>query len=222
MTLRNLLAVKRSIERNTYCRIYHIGEYKMKFKAVVIGTSAGGFNAIRTLLMGLKEGFSVPILIVQHLSSHSDNYIVTHLNKICKLKVVEAEEKEKVLSGKVYFAPPNYHLLIEKDETLSLSVEAKVNYARPSIDVLFDSAADVYGDALIGVILTGANSDGSKGLKRIKELGGLTIVQDPKTAEFNSMPMAAIAITKVDYIIELSKISAKLFELVGGEDKPNG
>ena len=194
----------------------------MKFKAVVIGTSAGGFDAISTLLMGLKEGFNAPILIVQHLSPHSDNYIVTHLNKICKLKVLEAEEKEKVLSGKAYIAPPNYHLLIEEDETLSLSVEAKVNYARPSIDVLFDSAADVYGDALIGVILTGANSDGSKGLKRIKELGGLTIVQDPKTAEFNSMPMAAIAITKVDYIIELSKISAKLFELVGGEDKPNG
>ena len=194
----------------------------MKFKAIVLGASAGGLQAISTILMELEEGFNVPILIVQHLSPHSDNYMVTHLNHLCRLNVKEAEEKEKILPGNVYIAPPNYHMLVEEDETLSLTVEAKENYSRPSIDVLFDTAADVYRDGLIGVILTGANSDGSKGLKRIKELGGITIVQDPETAETNSMPRAAIAITKVDYILELSAISAKLLELVGGENKLNG
>lgn len=193
----------------------------MKFKAVVIGASAGGLDAISIVLMGLKEEFNAPIIIVQHLSSHSDNYMVTHLNEICKINVVEAEEKQKLQPGNVYIAPPNYHLLVEQDETLSLTVEPKVNYARPSIDVLFETAANVYGNGLIGVILTGANSDGSKGLKRIKELGGLTIVQNPKTAEINSMPMAAIEITKVDYILELGEISTKLVELIGGKNESN-
>jgi len=188
----------------------------MKFKAVVIGASAGGLDAISTVLMGLKVEFNVPILIVQHLSARSDNYMVTHLNEICKINVVEAEEKQKLLAGYAYVAPPNYHLLVEQDETLSLTVEPKVNYARPSIDVLFETAANVYGNGLIGVILTGANGDGSKGLKRIKELGGITIVQDPSTAEINSMPLAAIAITKVDYILGLREISTKLVELIGG------
>ncbi len=116
--------------------------------------------------------------------------MVKHLNDICNINVYEAEEKEKVLPGNAYIAPPNYHLLVEGDETLSLTVEPKVNYARPSIDVLFDSAANVYGSGLIGIILTGANRDGSNGLKRIKELGGITIVQDPRTAKSNAMPMA--------------------------------
>jgi len=219
--LKNLLAVKKFIAKGIFSRLCEIGEGEMKFKAIVIGASAGGFDAIRTILMGLEEGFDAPILIVQHLSSHSDNYMVTRLNEICRINVMEAEEKEKVHSGNAYFAPPNYHLLVEEDETLSLTVEPKVNYARPSIDVLFETAANVYGNGLIGVILTGANSDGSKGLKRIKELGGITIVQDPKTAESNSMPMAAIAITKVNYILELREISTKLVELIGGKNESN-
>ena len=191
----------------------------MKFKALVIGASAGGFDAISAILMDLKKDFNVPILIVQHLSARSDNYMVTHLNEICKINVVEAKEKEKVHSGYAYVAPPNYHLLVEQDETLSLTVEPRVNYARPSIDILFETAANVYGNGLIGVILSGANSDGSKGLKRIVELGGLAIVQDPKTAAVSSMPMAAIAITKVDYILELREISKILAELIGGKNE---
>jgi len=208
--------VKRYIVRSIFFRSNQLGEEKMKLKAIVLGASAGGLQAISTILMELEEGFKVPILIVQHLSPHSDNYMVTHLNNICRLNVKEAEEKEKILPGSVYVAPPNYHMLVEEDEILSLTVEAKENYSRPSIDVLFDTAADVYREGLIGVILTGANSDGSKGLKRIKELGGITIVQNPETAETSSMPMASIAITKVDYILELSEISAKLLELLGG------
>ena len=213
--------MKKFIKKNILYRLYGIGGDDMKFKAVVIGASAGGFDAISTVLMGLKEEFNIPIIIVQHLSARSDNYMITRLNEICRVNVVEAKEKQKLLSGNAYVAPPNYHILIEQDETLSLTVEPKVNYARPSIDVLFETAAEVYGNGLIGVILTGANRDGSKGIKRIKELGGLTIVQDPKTAESNSMPMAAIAITKVDYILELKDISTKLLELIGGKNESN-
>jgi len=110
------------------------------------------------------------------------------------------------MPGKIYIAPPNYHLLVEEDKTLSLSTNKHVNFARPSIDVLFETAADVFGEKLVGIILTGANEDGSRGLKKIKESGGLTIVQDPDTAAVDTMPKAAIASTKVDYILPLENI----------------
>ncbi|OOM82083.1 chemotaxis response regulator protein-glutamate methylesterase [Clostridium puniceum] len=184
------------------------------YKVIVIGASAGGMEAIKTILMPFGEGFAASILIVQHLSTHSDGYMARYLNERCKINVKEADEKEKIVEGNAYIAPSNYHLLVEKDETLSLTVDPKVNYSRPAIDILFDSAAEVYRDELIGVILTGANSDGSKGLKKIKELGGLTIVQDPSTAEADFMPKAAIKITEVDYILSLNKISNKLIKLV--------
>lgn len=187
----------------------------MRYRAIVIGASTGGIEAIRAILTPLHGGFAVPIVIVQHRSPHSDNYMVTHLNGTCRIDVVEVEEKEKILPGCAYIAPPNYHVLLEKDETLSLTVEPKENYSRPSIDILFESAADAYGNSLIGIILTGANSDGSKGIKRIKELGGLAIVQDPKTAVASLMPKAAIEITAVDYILSLNEISNKLLELIG-------
>src|SRR5690606_35205527 len=119
-------------------------------------------------------------------------YWIDILDSMCFLRVKEADEKEKIKPGCVYIAPPNYHLLIEKNETFSLSIDEKVNYARPSIDVLFDSAAYVYYDQLIGVVMTGANHDGAMGLKKIKENGGMTIVQDPETAISRFMPEAAI------------------------------
>lgn len=187
----------------------------MKYRTIVIGASAGGMDAIKTILMPLQEGFSASILIAQHLSPHSDNYMARYLNEVCRINVKEADEKEKVLPGTAYIAPSNYHLLVEKDETLSLTVDPKINYSRPAIDVLFDTAAEVYRGELIGIILTGASSDGSKGLKKIKDLGGITIVQDPSTAEVDFMPKAAIKITEVDYILSLNKISDKLIELVG-------
>lgn len=187
----------------------------MKYRTIVIGASAGGMDAIKTILMPLQKGFSASILIAQHLSPHSDNYMARYLNKVCKINVKEADEKEKVLPGTAYIAPSNYHLLVEKDETLSLTVDRKINYSRPAIDVLFDTAAEVYRGELIGIILTGASSDGSKGLKKIKDLGGITIVQDPSTAEVDFMPKAAIKITEVDYILSLNKISDKLIKLVG-------
>ncbi len=187
----------------------------MRYQAVVIGASTGGFEAIQNILIALPKNFGAPILIVQHISPHSDNFMARHLNDICKLTVKEADEKEKVRPGYVYIAPPNYHLLIEKNQTLSLTVEARVNYSRPSIDILFDTAADAYEKGLIGVLLTGANSDGSKGLKCIKEHGGTIIVQDPLSAEASAMPKAAIKITNVDYILTLEKIGDKLIKLIG-------
>ncbi len=187
----------------------------MNYKAVVIGASAGGMETLSSILTRLPSNFAVPILIVQHLSPESDGYMAKYLNEKSDIIVKEADDKEKIVPGTVYIAPPNYHLLIEKDETLSFTVENKVNYARPSIDVLFETAADLYQDTLIGIILTGANSDGSKGLKKIKEMGGLAIVQDPDTALVKSMPKAAIKETNVDYILSVDKITDKLIELVG-------
>ncbi len=185
----------------------------MKYKAIVIGSSAGGLTALRTLLTMLDKEFKIPIIIVQHTSPSSDNYITTYLNDQCELEVKEADEKETIKNGYVYFAPPNFHLLVEENLTLSLSIDERVNYARPSVDVLFDTAADTYREKLIGIVLTGANNDGSKGLNKIKEYGGLTIVQDPKTAEVDSMPLAAIKATKVDHILSLRKIGELLISL---------
>ncbi|MCX7922980.1 MAG: chemotaxis protein CheB [Clostridia bacterium] len=185
----------------------------MKYEAIVIGASTGGMNALKVVLSALPKKFSVPVLVVQHLSPRSDSYLVEYLSKACKVMVKEADEKEKALPGYVYIAPPNYHLLVEKDRCLALSTEERVNYARPSVDVLFESAADAYGRSLIGIILTGANYDGSKGLRRIKQCGGLAIVQDPCSAEADAMPKAAIQAVNVDYVITLDKIAPLLNKL---------
>jgi len=185
----------------------------MKYKVVVIGSSAGGMDALRILLTALPKTFALPILIVQHLSATSDSFLANYLNTQCQLRVKEADEKEKIFHGTVYLAPPNYHLLVEDDETLSLSVEEKVNYARPSIDVLFESAAYAFGKGVIGIVLTGANTDGSRGLSIIKQFGGLAIVQDPDGASVDTMPRAAIAAAKVDYILPLEKISEMLMQI---------
>ncbi|MBF0518165.1 MAG: chemotaxis protein CheB, partial [Nitrospirae bacterium] len=134
-------------------------------------------------------------------------------SKIVRLKVKYAEDKEKIQNGFIYIAPPDYHLLIEDDKTFSLSVDPRVNYSRPSIDVLFETAADAFTKHCFGIILTGANSDGSVGLKRIKERGGTTIVQNPESAQYPAMPLAAINESTVDYILNLPEIADKLNEL---------
>lgn len=186
----------------------------MRYKAVVIGVSAGGMNALGEIIPRLPESFPVPMIIVQHISPQSDNYMIKHFNSLSEITVKEADEKEAIRPGHAYFAPPNYHLLIEEDFTFSLSVENRVNYSRPSIDVLFESALDAYCSSLIGIILTGANNDGSKGLKKIKDCGGLTIVQDPKTAEVPAMPEAAIKLFKPDHILKLKEIAPFLVNMV--------
>lgn len=186
---------------------------RYKYKCIAIGVSAGGMHALCTIIPELPAEFPLPVIVIQHLSPHSDNYTTRHLDKISKIRVKEVDEKEKILPGIVYTGPPNYHVLVEEDETFSLSVEERINWARPSVDVLFESAADVYGPGLIGVILTGANNDGSRGLKKIKEEGGLALVQDPLTAEVDGMPLAAIETTKVDHILKLEEIAPFLVKL---------
>lgn len=185
----------------------------MPDKAVVIGASSGGMNALKAILPVLPAGFSMPVIIVQHISASSNSYWIEMLDNLCELHVKEAEEKEKIQKGYVYIAPPNYHLLIERDETLSLSADRRVNFARPSIDVLFESAADVYKERLIGIILSGSNSDGTEGLQRIKSYGGFVIAQDPATAESGFMPASAIEKLAVDHISSLERITDILIEI---------
>ena len=187
----------------------------MLMKTVVVGTSYGGMNALKIVLSALPINFRAPMLIVQHLSPQSNGYLIEYLNNFSKIKVKEADEKEQIRIGNAYLAPPNYHLLVDNKGFLSLTVNEKINFARPSIDVLFESAVDAFGSEVIGVILTGANSDGSMGLKRIKDSGGIAIVQDPKEAEADTMPRAAIKITDVDYVLPLIEIANKLRQIVG-------
>ena len=185
----------------------------MYYEAIVIGTSSGGMNALKFLFSALPVDFSIPIIIVQHISPRSDNQWIKLLNNNSKLYLKEADEKEKIEHGKVYIAPPNYHLMIERNKTFSLTIDERVNYARPSIDVLFESAAEAYKTKLIGVVLTGSNNDGTKGIKRIKECGGLTIIQDPETAESSYMPASAIASMQPDYILSLEDITELLIKI---------
>jgi two-component system chemotaxis response regulator CheB len=161
----------------------------------------------------LPKDFETPIIIVQHISPNSGNLWINLLNDKSNLYIKEADEKEKIERGIVYIAPPNYHLLIEKDKTFSLTIGERVNYARPSIDVLFESAADAYKNELIGVVLTGSNNDGAEGIKRIHDCGGLTIVQNPETAESAYMPASAIAVMKPDYILPLREIIDLLIKI---------
>jgi two-component system chemotaxis response regulator CheB len=191
----------------------------LKYRCIAVGVSAGGMDALSSIIPTLPSAFPIPVVVIQHVSPHSDNYMTRYLDNISAIKVKEVDEKEKLKAGVVYTAPPNYHVLVEDDNTFSLSLEERVNFARPSIDVFFQSAADVYGPHLVGVVLTGANNDGSKGLKMIKEKGGLTIVQDPDTAEVDGMPRAAIAATKIDHILPLEQIGPFLVKLASPERK---
>ncbi|OQY12574.1 MAG: chemotaxis protein CheB [Desulfobacteraceae bacterium 4572_19] len=179
---------------------------KLNLQAVVIGVSAGGFQALHTLLPLFPKTFLPPIIIVQHRMADSDDFFVDSLNKCCQLLVKEPDDKEKIRSGTVYIAPAGYHLFIEKNRTFSLSLDEPVRYSRPSIDVLFEAGAAVYKTNLAGVILTGANADGSNGIKTIKDHGGLTVAQDPETAEIATMPRSAIKTDAVDFILSLEDI----------------
>ena len=175
-------------------------------RAIVIGSSAGGVKALKVVLSSLAKDFSLPIAIVQHLGSGSNGMLAGQLCEKSHVLVKEAEDKESLRPGIAYIAPPDYHLLIEKDATFSLSVDEKVNFSRPSIDVLFESAAVAYGLGLVGIVLTGSNSDGALGLKKIHANGGLTIVQDPLTAESPKMPQYCLDAFDPDHILSLEEI----------------
>ena len=182
-------------------------------EAIVIGASAGGVGALLTLLTGLPASFQLPILIVLHLPPQHESRLNTVLEARLNRRVLEARDKEPIEAGTIYLAVPDHHLSVENDRTLSLSGEDAVCFARPSIDVLMMSAADAYGPALAGVLLSGANMDGAQGLAAIKNQGGLTLVQDPAEAQVATMPQAAIDLKKPDFVLPLAGIHELLLKL---------
>lgn len=188
----------------------------MSFELVVVGTSAGGLNALEVLLKGLPESFPAAMAIVQHRDRHLGSQLCQVLGRFCLLSVSEPEDKEIILPGRVYLAPADYHLLVEAGTGggyFTFSHDAPVCFSRPAIDVLFESAAYAYGQKLVGIVLTGANHDGAQGLVTIKQCNGLTIVQDPTTAYSPIMPQAAIATGAVDWILPLEAIAPFLLKI---------
>ncbi|MBA4109114.1 MAG: chemotaxis protein CheB [Leptothrix sp. (in: Bacteria)] len=182
-------------------------------RAVAIGASAGGVDALMKVLVGLPASFSLPILVVLHLPEDRPSRLPEILAYRLEIPVHEARDKQPIEPGAVYVAPTGYHLSVESDHTLSLSGEEPVNYSRPSIDVLMSSAADAYGPGLVGILLTGANHDGAQGMAHIKARGGWTVVQNPDQAQSDTMPLAAIRKQAPDLILSLSDIHALLLKL---------
>ena len=188
-----------------------------RIDAVVIGASAGGFEAMLTVLKGLPSTYPMPLVAVLHLPDNHESRLAELFGYRLALRVREARDKETVEPGTLYFAPSGYHLLVEADHSFSFSCEDRVNYARPSIDVLFDTAAGAWGKSLAGILLTGANYDGAAGLAGMRVAGALTIVQDPATAEVPTMPEAALRAMTPDLILPLAEIHSLLRRL--GENR---
>jgi two-component system chemotaxis response regulator CheB len=194
---------------------------KHRVDAIVVGTSAGGIEALSRLLPALPASLQATMFIVVHLPREGPSLLVDIFQPKCALRVREARDKEPVMAGAVYFAPPDYHLLIDRDAAgsgmqLALSVDDLVNYSRPSIDVLFESAADVYASRLMGIVLTGANEDGAAGLEAVHNAGGVTVVQDPADAQSWLMPTSAIERCAPDHVLPLQEICELLRGLAHG------
>jgi two-component system, chemotaxis family, protein-glutamate methylesterase/glutaminase len=185
-----------------------------RVEAVVIGASAGGVEALSEILPALPATFRPALLIVLHLPRERPSLLVEIYEKRCALPVREAEDKEPVEPGTVYFAPPDYHMLVEKSRQIALSTDEPVHYSRPSVDVLFESAADVYGERLLGIILTGANEDGAAGLHAIHRAGGVTVVQQPDSAKVPLMVVSALQRNPADFVLSLPEIGQLLKGLV--------
>ena len=179
-------------------------------EAVVIGASAGAIEALSVILPALPREFLLPVIIVVHLPPDKTSILPDLFGEKCALRVIEAEDKDRLQPATVYFAPPGYHLLVEMDKTLSLSSDPPVFFSRPSIDVLFESAADAYGPALLAVILTGANQDGALGMQAVVQAGGRAIIQAPANAYAPAMPQAAIALCPQAEILPLPAIAPYL------------
>jgi len=201
------------------------------YDLVVVGTSWGGLRALETILKELPASFALPLVVVQHRQAGSDDTLARLLGAVTSLPVAEAEDKALLEAGHVYVAPADYHLMIESTTfvgprtkigrpSLALTVDAPVGFSRPSIDVLFQSAADAIGRRLIGIILTGANSDGAEGLMSIRDVGGMTIAQDPASSESPAMPRAAIARGGAVLVLALEKIAPLLVQLQSGMARP--
>lgn len=184
-----------------------------RVEAIVIGASAGGVEALLTILGPLRAGFALPIVVVLHLPDERRSHLAEVFERRVAMPVLEAHDKTPIEPGTLYFAGPGYHLSVEQDRTFSLSLEDRVHYSRPAIDYLFESAADVFGPALAAVLLTGANRDGATGVARVKQRGGLTIVQDPQDAQVATMPLAALDSHQPDHILPIRGIGRLLVEL---------
>jgi two-component system, chemotaxis family, protein-glutamate methylesterase/glutaminase len=182
--------------------------------AIVLGASAGAFDALSVVLSALPATFPFPVLAVVHMPPDRDSALAELLGSRCRIPVREAEDKETAVGGTIYLAPRDYHLLMESDGRLSLSGEEPVRFSRPSIDVLFETAADAYGPNLIGVVLTGANNDGARGLRAILDAGGIGLVQRPELAHAPTMPAAAIALCPTARVMTLPEIGRYLQEVV--------
>jgi two-component system chemotaxis response regulator CheB len=203
---------------------------------VVVGASLGGLQALQLVLAALPPHFRAPMAIVQHRSKSNDSRLCNLLQAVCPLPVTEAEDKEPLRPGRVYLAPADYHLLVEvasapaqalgppaqgrHDAHLALSTEAPVNYSRPSIDVLFESAADVYGPALVAVVLTGSSEDGARGAERVGQRGGTVLIQDPASAQSAIMPAAAAARTAATRTYSLEEVARRLIALCADPPHP--
>ncbi|WP_339532462.1 chemotaxis protein CheB [Pseudomonas mucidolens] len=182
-------------------------------EAVVIGASAGGVEALLSIFAALPSGFALPIIVVLHLPDERRSQLSEVFGRRVSVPVREAQDKELIKPGTLYFAGPGYHLSVEQDRSLSLSQEDRVHHSRPAIDYLFTSAADTYGSGLLAILLTGANQDGAEGLAQVKQSGGTTVVQDPNEARISVMPLAALALHTPDHILTLSRIAVLLASL---------
>lgn len=176
------------------------------YKCIAIGGSAGSFSVAIEILKGLPANFSLPILICMHRMKTGKEGFVNALNIKSQLKVLEPLDKERIRKNNVYLAPANYHMYVEFNKTISLSTEEDYNYSRPAIDLMFNSAAYAYKKHLIGIILSGANHDGAKGLKSIKDFGGTTIIQNVNECQVPTMPLASKQITQIDFELSTSEI----------------
>jgi two-component system chemotaxis response regulator CheB len=188
-------------------------------EALIIGGSAGSLDVLLNVLPDLNEDLSFPIIIVVHRKHSSDSLLPELLSGKTKLKVKEADEKELIRAGFIYIAPTDYHLLVENDHTFSLDFSEKINYSRPAIDVTFESGALVYKDRLVCMLLSGSNTDGVNGLKAVKALGGIAVIQDPISAQVPFMPAQAAKNVKIDYILSI-KDAAEFINLLSSKKAP--
>jgi two-component system chemotaxis response regulator CheB len=197
-------------------------------RLIVIGTSMGGLTALEEVLSRLPENFQTPVVVVLHRSVDSTGGLVQLLRRHSRVRVKEPLDKEPILPGHVYIAPPDYHLMVD-ESSFALSTDAPELYARPSIDVLFETAAEAYGAGVVAVVMTGASSDGARGAAKVKAAGGMVIVQNPQTAESPLMPQAALRATATDRVLDLAEIGSCLSDICeygtssdGGKQPPPG
>lgn len=183
------------------------------YDAIVVGGSSGGIDALLHMLPALPATLRAAVLVVMHLPRDRRSLLADIFRHRCALPLQEAHDKDAIAPGTVYFAPPDYHLLVDAGPRLALSVDAPVHFSRPSIDVLFESAADQYGERLLGILLSGANEDGARGLQAIAAAGGLVVVQDPASASMPAMPQAALARVAADHVLPPADIADLLVDL---------